>query len=64
MLREDVAEWFELGTDSPYMLLVADVVEKQRRQGADARETVDGWYTEGFHTADLKEVKALLDELA
>src|SRR5262249_4594271 len=25
VLREDVAEWFELDRDSPYMLLVADV---------------------------------------
>ena len=26
VLREDVADWFELDDDSPYMLLVADVV--------------------------------------
>lgn len=31
VLREDVAEWFELNGDSPYMLLVADVAEKHRR---------------------------------
>ena len=31
VLREHVADWFELETDSPYMLLVADVVEKRRR---------------------------------
>jgi carbamoyltransferase len=31
VLREDVADWFELKGDSPYMLLVADVVEKRRR---------------------------------
>jgi carbamoyltransferase len=31
VLREDVAEWFELGGDSPYMLLVADVVEHRRQ---------------------------------
>src|SRR5262249_33349302 len=30
VLREDVAEWFELNADSPYMLLVADVVENRR----------------------------------
>ncbi|MCT7376925.1 carbamoyltransferase family protein [Chelativorans salis] len=28
--REDVAEWFGLSTDSPYMLLVADVREEKR----------------------------------
>ena len=32
VLREDVADWFELDDDSPYMLLVADVVERRRRQ--------------------------------
>jgi carbamoyltransferase len=32
VLRERVAEWFELDGDSPYMLLVADVVASRRRQ--------------------------------
>jgi predicted ATPase len=39
--------------------------EQGRR--AKAREllaSVYGWFTEGFDTADLKEAKALLDELA
>jgi len=31
VLREDVADWFELDEDSPYMLLVADVVERRRK---------------------------------
>ncbi len=30
VLREQVAEWFELDADSPYMLLVADVAAAQR----------------------------------
>lgn len=30
VLREDVADWFDLDTDSPYMLLVADVAERHR----------------------------------
>ena len=30
VLRERVSEWFELDADSPYMLLVADVVEPRR----------------------------------
>ena len=30
--REDVAEWFELDGDSPYMLLVADVAKHLRRE--------------------------------
>ncbi len=31
LLREHVADWFELDADSPYMLLVAPVVERRRR---------------------------------
>lgn len=31
VLREHVADWFELDTDSPYMLLVADVAARRRR---------------------------------
>src|ERR1700761_8134553 len=31
VLREDVAEWFDLDEDSPYMLLVADVNERHRK---------------------------------
>jgi carbamoyltransferase len=30
VLREDVADWFELAGDSPYMLLVADVLDRHR----------------------------------
>jgi carbamoyltransferase len=32
VLREDLNEWFDLDEDSPYMLLVADVVDGRRRQ--------------------------------
>ena len=32
VLREDVAQWFEMDDDSPYMLLVADVVNGKRRE--------------------------------
>src|SRR5258708_7129871 len=32
VLREKVSEYFEMDVDSPYMLLVADVVESRRRQ--------------------------------
>jgi carbamoyltransferase len=36
VLREDVSEWFELASDSPYMLLVADVrADKRRHMTAD-----------------------------
>jgi carbamoyltransferase len=32
VLREDLDQWFEMDNDSPYMLLVADVVKDRRRQ--------------------------------
>ena len=32
VLRENVADWFELDYDSPYMMLVANVVEGRRRE--------------------------------
>jgi carbamoyltransferase len=36
VLREHVAEWFDLDQDSPYMLMVADVAKKHRVEtGAD-----------------------------
>ena len=38
VLREDVSDWFDLGSDSPYMLLVADVrKERHRRMSPDER---------------------------
>ena len=42
VLREDVAEWFEIDGDSPYMLLVADVVSRRRRTMSDAEEKLFG----------------------
>jgi carbamoyltransferase len=40
--RENVAEWFDLDTDSPYMLLVADVAEQKRRSMTDAEKELWG----------------------
>ncbi|MCS7269272.1 MAG: carbamoyltransferase [Geminicoccaceae bacterium] len=42
VLREDVADWFELDTDSPYMLLVADVVERRRRKMTPEEQALFG----------------------
>jgi predicted ATPase len=36
----------------------------RRTEACDLLTPVYGWFTEGFDTADLKEAKALLDELA
>jgi carbamoyltransferase len=42
VLREQVAEWFELDTDSPYMLLVANVEKPRRREMTPAEEALWG----------------------
>jgi carbamoyltransferase len=42
VLREKVADWFELDDDSPYMLLVADVVPARRRLMNEDEEALFG----------------------
>jgi carbamoyltransferase len=42
VLREDVTDWFELNYDSPYMMLVADVVEGRRREMSDEEKGLFG----------------------
>ncbi len=42
VLREDVAEWFELDRDSPYMLVVADVLEDRRHPVSDEDQGLFG----------------------
>jgi len=36
----------------------------KRQQAHDLLAPVYGWFTEGFDTLDLKDAKALLDQLA
>jgi carbamoyltransferase len=42
VLREHVAEWFELDCDSPYMLLVADVVQDRRKMMTPEQQKLFG----------------------
>ena len=42
VLREDVADWFQLDTDSPYMLFVADVAEARRSHLSPAERKLEG----------------------
>ena len=42
VLREDVSDWFDLDGDSPYMLMVADVVGKRRRQMSPEEQALFG----------------------
>jgi predicted ATPase len=39
------------------------VEQGERQKAHDVLAPVYGWFTEGFDTADLKDAKALLDEL-
>ena len=42
VLREEVGAWFELDTDSPYMLLVAPVREERQRAMSEAERALFG----------------------
>jgi len=42
VLREDVSDWFELDSDSPYMLIVADVRQEKRRAMTQEEEALFG----------------------
>jgi carbamoyltransferase len=42
ILREDISDWFELDTNSPYMLLVADIAERRRRAMTEEEQALFG----------------------
>jgi carbamoyltransferase len=42
VLREDLADWFEMDCDSPYMLLVAEVAQRRRRAMSEAQQQLFG----------------------
>jgi carbamoyltransferase len=42
ILREDVEEWFDLKSDSPYMLFVADVKSNKQRKMTETEEKLFG----------------------
>jgi carbamoyltransferase len=42
VLREDVGDWFELDSDSPYMLIVADVQKDKRRAMTEQEQALFG----------------------
>jgi predicted ATPase len=60
--REQGARMWELRAASSLARLWAD--QGRRREAHDLLAPVYGWFTEGFDTADLKDAKALLDQLA
>jgi carbamoyltransferase len=42
VLREEVSDWFELDCDSPYMLLVADIIPSRRRKMSEQEAALFG----------------------
>ena len=59
--RAQQARMWELRAATSLARLWAD--QGKRTQARDMLAPVYGWFTEGFDTADLKDAKALLDEL-
>ena len=62
LARAQHARWWELRATASLARLLRDTGrnDEARRMLAE----IYGWFTEGFDTADLKDAKALLDELA
>jgi predicted ATPase len=59
--RTQQAKSWELRTATSYARLMRD--QGRAREAYELLAPVYGWFTEGFATKDLKEAKALLDEL-
>jgi predicted ATPase len=62
MAQNQCAKAFELRAATGLARLWRD--RRQRHEAHDLLAPIYGWFTEGFDTADLKDAKALLDELA
>jgi predicted ATPase len=60
--RQRSSHIFELRAACDLARLWAD--RGERRKAHNLLAPVYGWFTEGFHTADLKDAKALLGDLA
>jgi len=60
--REQESPSLELRVATSLARLWAE--QDERQKAFDLLAPVYGWFTEGFDTADLKDAKALLDELA
>ena len=60
--RRQQAKSWELRAAASMARLWRD--QGMRKEARDLLAPVYGWFTEGFDTLDLKEAKALLDELA
>ena len=60
--RQQGARLLELRAATTLARVLAE--KNERRKAVDLLAPIYGWFTEGFDTADLKEAKAQLDQLA
>jgi predicted ATPase len=60
--REQAAKWYELRAATSLARLWHS--QGRRDEAREILAPVYDWFSEGFDTADLKDAKALLDELA
>jgi predicted ATPase len=60
--RDQGKKWWELRAAGSLARLWRD--QGKRTEARDLLAPVYGWFTDGFDMPDLKEPKALLDELA
>ena len=60
--RKQDAKLWELRATTSLARLLADHGNRDEARGM--RSDIYNWFTEGFDTADLKDAKALLDELS
>jgi predicted ATPase len=56
------AKWWQLRTSMSLARLLRDTNRRDEARAMLAE--IYNWFTEGFDTADLKEAKALLDEIS
>jgi predicted ATPase len=59
--REQEARWWELRATVSLARLLAK--QGRRDEARTILADIYGWFTEGFDTADLKDAKALLEQL-
>ena len=59
--RGQGAKWYELRATNGLARLLRDT--NRREEARKLLSEIYNWFTEGFDTADLKDAKALLDEL-
>ena len=60
--RAQEAKWWELRSSVSLARLLRDT--DRRDEARTMLSEIYNWFTEGFDTADLKDAKALLDELS